>query len=194
MVSTRRAARPLPASHSRGFAPIVGANARVLVLGSLPGRKSLEMSQYYAQPQNSFWRIMERLFGAGPSLAYPARLERLLECRVAVWDVLAAGERSGSLDSAIVTSTIVINDFPAFFEQHPGIRLVCFNGAKAAEIYRRRVLPVLAAPQADLESRILPSTSPANAALNFDAKLERWSSALAAAAHRQTDAKRSARR
>jgi len=137
------------------------------------------MRQYYAQPQNGFWRIMEVLFGAGPALAYEARLERLIASRVAVWDVLAAGERSGSLDSAIVEASIVTNDFAAFFERHGDIRLICFNGAKAAELYRRKVLPTLRERFAALESVRLPSTSPANASLRFEQKLARWTAALA---------------
>lgn len=165
---------------SVGFAPIVGGRPRVLVLGSLPGRKSLEMGQYYAQPQNGFWRIMGALFGAGPSLPYPQRLERLIANRVAVWDVLAAGERDGSLDSAIVPSSIVVNDFGSFFARHADIGLVCFNGTKAADLYRRRVAPVLAPPFASLPFRLLPSTSPANASVPFAAKLATWSAALSA--------------
>src|SRR4029453_2610009 len=116
---------------SVGFGPICAPSARILVLGSLPGRKSLEMRQYYAQPQNAFWRIMGSLFDAGPELAYADRVERLVASRVAVWDVLAAGERSGSLDSAIVAASIVINDFSAFFERHGDLGVICFNGAKA---------------------------------------------------------------
>jgi len=161
-----------------GFPPIVGGLPRVLVLGSLPGRKSLEMGQYYAQPQNGFWRIMGALFGAGPSLPYAGRLERLIAKRVAVWDVLAAGERDGSLDSAIVPASIVVNDFGAFLARHADIGLVCFNGTKAAELYRRRVLPALAPELALLPSRVLPSTSPANASVPFGAKLATWSAAL----------------
>jgi hypoxanthine-DNA glycosylase len=164
---------------SRGFAPIGDVRARILILGSLPGRKSIEMSQYYAQAQNSFWRIMEVLFGAGPALAYLERLERLIAYRIAVWDVLAAGERSGSLDSAIVTSSIVINDFQTFFARHRSLQLICFNGAKAAELYRRKVLPHLEPAHAVLDARVLPSTSPANASVSFNDKLARWSSALA---------------
>jgi double-stranded uracil-DNA glycosylase len=163
---------------SVGFAPIAGGRPRLLVLGSLPGRKSLEMGQYYAQPQNGFWRIMGEIFGAGPSLPYPERLERLIANRVAVWDVLAAGERDGSLDSAIVASSIVVNDFAAFFARHGDIDLICFNGTKAAELYRRRVLPGLAPTFASLRSRVLPSTSPANASVPFAAKLARWSAGL----------------
>jgi hypoxanthine-DNA glycosylase len=164
--------------HSVGFPPIADPRATILILGSLPGQKSLEMSQYYAQPQNGFWKIMDALFGAGPSLPYPARLERLIERRVAVWDVLAAGERVGSLDSAIVSASAVCNDFAEFFEQHPKIRRVCFNGTKAAELYRRLVLPTLAPRAAGLDLRRLPSTSPAHASLPFAAKLALWSAAL----------------
>ena len=163
---------------SVGFPPIADPRAAVLILGSLPGQKSLEMRQYYAQPQNGFWKIVDALFGAGPSLPYAARLERLIECRVAVWDVLAAGERAGSLDSAIVRESCVINDFAGFFTRHRGIRRVCFNGGKAAELYRRLVVPTLPADIAALDARVLPSTSPAHASLSFAAKLERWSEAL----------------
>jgi TDG/mug DNA glycosylase family protein len=136
------------------------------------------MGQYYAQPQNVFWRIMDSVFGAGPALAYADRIERLLASRIAVWDVLAAGERSGSLDSAIVASNIVVNDFSAFFERHGDVGLICFNGAKAAELYRRKVQPGLAPHLAALEQHLLPSTSPANASLSFATKLERWSAVL----------------
>jgi double-stranded uracil-DNA glycosylase len=163
-----------------GFPPLAAPDARVLVLGSLPGRRSLEMRQYYAQPQNAFWKIMGRLFGAAPELPYERRVERLRAQRIAVWDVLAAGERKGSLDSAIVPSSIVVNDFAAFFEVHRDIRLVCFNGGKAAELYRRRVLPDLPAAAAALETRRLPSTSPAHAARPFAAKLALWHAALVA--------------
>jgi hypoxanthine-DNA glycosylase len=168
----------LNAALAIGFPPIAGGAPRILVLGSLPGRKSLEMRQYYAQPQNGFWRIMGALFGAGPSLPYPERLEQLIANRVAVWDVLAAGERNGSLDSAIVASSIVVNDFDAFLTRHGDIGLICFNGTKAAELYRRRVLPALSPRFASLPSRVLPSTSPANAAVPFAAKLASWSSAF----------------
>jgi len=184
MVTAPRHSQP-PA---RGFPPICDPRARVLILGSLPGRKSIEMGQYYAQAQNGFWKIMDALFGAGPSLAYGVRLKRLIAQRVAVWDVLAAGARSGSLDSAIVTSSIVINDFQTFFQRQRAVRLICFNGAKAAELYRRRVLPALEPELAALDTRVLPSTSPANASISFDAKLAAWSSALSIPVSERADA------
>jgi double-stranded uracil-DNA glycosylase len=148
------------------------------VLGSLPGRRSLEAREYYAQPQNAFWRIMGRLFGAEPSLPYEQRLERLREGHVALWDVLAAGEREGSLDASIVPASVVVNDFGSFFARHGDIGLVCFNGRTAAELYRRRVVPQLTPAQAALATRLLPSTSPAHASLRFEQKLARWSAAL----------------
>ena len=163
---------------SVGFPPVADSRARVLVLGSLPGRKSLEMREYYAQPHNAFWRIMGKLFGAGPHLSYDARLAKLRALGVAVWDVLAAGEREGSLDSAIVPSTILVNDFNEFFARHAQIRAICFNGNTAAGLYKRKVLPRLDAASAALATQVLPSTSPAYASLRFEQKLERWSAAL----------------
>jgi len=160
--------------HSQGFAPLARADARVLVLGSLPGRESLRRRQYYAQPQNAFWRIMGALFDAGPEHSYAERRARLLAARVAVWDVCAAAYRAGSLDSSIVASSVVANDLGRFLARHPGIGLVCFNGAKAAALYRRHVLPALPAPLRELRCVVLPSTSPAHAALRLERKIAAW--------------------
>ena len=165
---------------SVGFPPIADARARVLILGSLPGRKSLELQQYYAQPYNAFWRIMGSLFGAEPTLPYAERRDKLREHGIALWDVLAAGEREGSLDSSIVAASIVVNDFNGFFEQQPGIRAIFFNGNTAAQLFRRKVVPVLRGDWAAIATRVLPSTSPAYASLRFEEKLARWSAAFSA--------------
>lgn len=160
--------------HAKSFPPIADRHARVLILGSLPGQTSLRMQQYYAQPQNAFWKIMGRLFGAGVELPYAERCRTLVRNGVALWDVCAAAERPGSLDSAIVTSSVVPNGFAAFIEALPQLRLVCFNGAKAAALYRRAVLPGLPAEPL-IAYRTLPSTSPAHAGMRFNEKLVRWS-------------------
>ena len=94
--------------------------------------------------------------------------------------MLAAGEREGSLDSAIVPASIVVNDFNAFFERHRRIGLICFNGNTAAGLFRRKVLPGLAPEWAAIERHVLPSTSPAYASLRFEQKLARWTAVLGA--------------
>lgn len=158
----------------RCFPPIAGADARVLILGSLPGQMSLQRQQYYALPRNAFWAIMGQLVGAGPESPYAQRTQTLVERRIALWDVCAVAERAGSLDSAILRASVVPNDFAGFLGRHADIRLICFNGAKAAELYRRLVDPALHAALRDIPTRVLPSTSPAHASMSFDDKLTHW--------------------
>lgn len=166
------------AHKARGFPPIAGAHARILILGSLPGQVSLQRQQYYAQPQNTFWKIMGRLFGAGPDLAYDERAQRLVSNGIALWDVCAAAQRPGSLDASIVHSSVAPNDFASFIASHPDIRFICFNGGKAADLYRRLVLPNLPATLRAIHHETLPSTSPAHAAMGFEEKLARWAAVL----------------
>ena len=163
------------AAPSRGFSYVADRNARLLILGSLPGVRSIEAQQYYAQPQNSFWRIMGELFGARRELGYAEQLAKLNACGIALWDVAAAAERPGSLDSAIVHASVQANDFAGFFKTHRQIGLICFNGAKAAELYRRLVLPTLDERSAAIPTKRMPSTSPAHAAMPYAKKLEAWS-------------------
>ena len=160
------------------FPPIADAHVRVLILGSLPGQVSLQRQQYYAQPQNAFWKIMGRLFGAGPELPYEERVQGLVRNGIALWDVCAAAQRPGSLDASIVHSSVVPNDIASFIESHPGVGLICFNGGKAAELYRRLVLPGLPATVCAIRYETLPSTSPAHAAMPFEEKLTRWAAIL----------------
>ena len=160
------------------FPPIADAHVRVLILGSLPGQVSLQRQQYYAQPQNAFWKIMGRLFGAGPELPYEERVQRLARNGIALWDVCAAAQRQGSLDASIVHSSVVPNDIASFIASHPGVGLICFNGGKAAELYRRLVLPGLPATVCAIRYETLPSTSPAHAAMPFEEKLTRWAAIL----------------
>ena len=162
-----------------GFPPIESPRARVLILGSLPGQLSLQQRQYYAQPRNAFWRIMGTLFGAGPELNYAERIEQLTRSNVAVWDVCACAQRPGSLDSAIVSATAQPNEFAEFFREHGALQLVAFNGAKAAQLYARKVSPSLTAELRGIRTITLPSTSPAHAALSYERKLAEWSNALA---------------
>jgi hypoxanthine-DNA glycosylase len=157
----------------RGFPPVAAADARILILGSMPGQASLAAGRYYAHERNAFWRIMGDLFGAGPALPYGQRLARLQAAGIALWDVIAACQRSGSLDADIVPGSVRANDFRGFFAGHPGIARVYFNGAAAETAFRRLALPGLDAPPLPIQR--LPSTSPAHAALGYAEKLAAWS-------------------
>jgi hypoxanthine-DNA glycosylase len=164
---------------SVGFDPIATPAARVLILGSLPGRESLERREYYASPFNAFWRVMGELVGAAPDLHYELRRRRLDEAGIALWDVCRSANRPGSLDADIDHRSVVPNDFALFFAGKSQIQAIAFNGKKAADLYRRKVLPGLPPTSASLQSFTLPSTSSANALMTFPEKVSRWRSALA---------------
>jgi len=158
----------------RSFPPIADEHATILILGSMPGKESLRQNQYYAHPQNAFWKIMGDLIGAHPSLPYPQRLHILTAAHIALWDVLQTCERQGSLDADIQNETA--NDFAAFFAKHPNITHVFFNGAKAEQIFKRFVLEKQKLPP--LEFMRLPSTSPAHAGMRYEEKLKVWRKAI----------------
>lgn len=115
------------------------------------------------------------LANAGPELPYARRTRRLTTAGVALWDVLQASIRPGSLDSAIDTDTAVANDFADFLSNYTTLRMVAFNGKKAASLFQKLVAPALAKPAASVDYLTLPSTSPAHAAMSFEEKLACWS-------------------
>lgn len=156
------------------FPPIAAPNTKVLILGSMPGERSLQMNQYYAHPQNVLWKIMGDLVGAGRELEYVERVAKLLEAGIGLWEVLESCHRPGSLDSAINPQTMQPNDFNAFFAEHPKVMHVFFNGGLAADAYRRRVKPTLLSDYDYIHYQRLPSTSPAHASRNYQQKLEVW--------------------
>jgi len=160
--------------HDTGFPLSAAADAQVLILGSMPSRKSLADDQYYAHPHNAFWPIMAALLGFDPQLPYADRLQQLRLHRVALWDVAYQCVRPGSMDHAIAMDSVVANDFAALFSHYSHIRMVFFNGQKAGELYRKKVLPQLPDAFRQIPSRILPSTSPANAAASRSQKLRAW--------------------
>jgi len=166
---------PRVSNHDRCFASISRRDATALVLGSLPGRRSLELQQYYAHPHNAFWKLIAAIFTADAALPYAQRTRILTRHRIALWDVLAAAQRPGSLDSSIVPSSAQVNDFQAFLHAHPQIQNVYFNGRKAEQLYRRFALPKGATEFSHIQYECLPSTSPAHAGMSFAKKLERWS-------------------
>ena len=160
------AAKPL----LKSFPPVARADAELLILGSMPGEESLSKAQYYAFPQNAFWRIAGGLCGFDPALPYAKRLAALKKARVALWDVVGTCHREGSLDSSIKDA--VPNDLPALLARCPGLKLVACNGGASYAALRRFF------PDFPLPVVRLPSTSPAAARLSFDSKLDQWRVAL----------------
>jgi hypoxanthine-DNA glycosylase len=157
------ASRPLKAS----FPPVVDPRTRILVLGSLPGEISLARGQYYANPQNQFWRLIGAVMGAElTGLGYEARLERLLEARVGLWDVIATAERAGSLDAAIRGHTP--NELADLAASLPELRAIGFNGGTSARIGRKAL-----EGRGDWALVPLPSSSPAFTR-PFSEKLREW--------------------
>jgi len=157
---------PAQALRYTGLAPIAGKNPRVLILGSFPGRRSLADQQYYANPQNHFWRVAESLFGIARDLPYTDRVTLLTEHGIALWDVIYSCARIGSADDRIRDP--VFNDLPGFITRHPSLELVALNGNTAGRYYSTLNL------QDTIRSVILPSTSPANTRLSIVEKIRRW--------------------
>ena len=167
----------MPAINS--FSPVLKPGAKILILGSMPGKRSLEDNQYYAHPRNTFWRIFLNLFSPEESFSegideYQQKIACLENANVALWDVLQSCLRESSLDSDIVESSIIVNDFSRLFSENPTIKHIYFNGAKAEELYKRYVIPSLSDQAKRLSMTRLPSTSPAYAALSFEKKLQEW--------------------
>ena len=162
---------------SEGFPAVARSDARVLILGSLPGERSIAEQQYYAHPRNAFWPIMKALFDVEGS--YPERVAQLADNRIALWDVLNSCVRPGSLDASIIADSVSVNDFEGLFRSCPEIGMIAFNGRKAAQLFTKFV------DRRSIDRPVcqvgLPSTSPAYAAMPFSGKLTLWRQALAPA-------------
>ena len=156
----------------RNFEPVFAPDARVMIVGSMPSVKSLEMAQYYAHPRNAFWPILFDVFGAEPTQDYEKKKALIRENGLALWDAAACCEREGSLDSAM--RNIVFSDFGALYEKCPHIHTVLCNGGTAHALFMKSGA---AAGKTVLR---MPSTSPAYT-MAYAKKLEAWRTALCAA-------------
>lgn len=155
------------------FAPLIDKQTEIMVLGTMPGVKSLTEQQYYAHPQNAFWKIISILYNNGKNFdSYDDKKYCLLEKHIGLWDNLQYCRREGSLDTNITDA--VPNDFENLFKEYPNVRKLLFNGQSSYKFFKK-YHPVL------LEKtvyEIMPSTSPANASVRFEQKLEIWQKAL----------------
>ncbi len=156
------------------FPPVVSPKARLLVLGSMPGIASLDAQQYYAHPRNAFWAIMQTLFGIDAQAPYPQRIAQLRDHGIALWDVAGSCIRPGSLDSAIDASSVQANDFAALLRAYPTIHTIAFNGRSVQQLFQRHALPQIPAELLPATRLCLPSTSPANARVSLQQKVQAW--------------------
>jgi len=154
----------------RSFPPVIDERCTRLVLGTAPGAVSLREARYYAHPRNAFWPIVYGLYGAVPEDDYGARLAFAKSKGIALWDVLRECRREGSLDSKIRDP--IANDIAGLLHRFPAVTAIYLNGAEAARLFRRLVLPAL--PPGRAAVRPMPSTSPAHT-MPFEAKLAAWS-------------------
>lgn len=152
---------------TKSFLPIIGKNPKVLILGTLPSKKSLELRQYYGHPRNAFWKILFTLFNDTFSSNYDNKKSLAIEHNIAIWDVCFTAIRKGSLDSAIKEESP--NKIDALLKNNTSISSIAFNGQKAAKLYAKYF------PKFDNINYItLLSTSPANAKYSFEEKLRDW--------------------
>ena len=137
----------------------------------MPGRKSLEMQEYYSHPQNIFWRIIFNLLKEDEKSTYLEKISLVTENQIALWDVCYSCTREGSLDSKIKNETP--NQILDFLNRYQSIDTCIFNGQKAREKYLKYFDYI-----EGLEYHCLPSTSPANAGMNFQEKLVKWGNSI----------------
>lgn len=149
------------------FPPIVAPDIQVLILGSMPGDRSIAENQYYGHPQNRFWRMLAVITDSPVPKDYPTKKKLLLQNRIGLWDVARQAIRKGSMDSDIKNA--VPNDISGLIVRHPGLRLIGFNGRKAEALFDKHFNR-----SPNLGYLSLPSTSPANAGITFEALCERW--------------------
>jgi hypoxanthine-DNA glycosylase len=165
-------------AQSVGFPPLLGESPRLLILGSLPGQASLAAQQYYAMPRNAFWTVISAYTGVAATAPYTDRCAALIRIGIAVWDVCASAQRSGSLDAHIWRRSVRANPIGHFLAEQPSIRALLFNGQTAAQLYTRHIRPSLSGALAALPQYVLPSTSPAHAAVSVTAKSATWDKVL----------------
>lgn len=155
-------------TRKRSFAHVTDVNIRLLILGSLPGEASLARSQYYAHPQNAFWKLMSEVIGEDlRAMEYDQRLQTLLQHGIGLWDVVAEARREGSLDSNIADHAG--NDLTGLLDKLPQLTTIGFNGGTAAKLG----LKVLKERAAQYRIVLLPSSSPAHT-MAYAKKLEQW--------------------
>lgn len=152
------------------FPPVVDSDCQVLILGSFPSVKSRADGFFYGHPQNRFWRVLAAVYGETVPQDIPAKKALLLRHHIALWDVIASCEITGSSDATVKAAVPV--DIARVTANAPIRRVLC-NGALAGKLYARHL-----ESQVGIQADVLPSTSPANAAWTLDMLIPVWKAAL----------------
>lgn len=152
------------------FKPIIFNDSKTLILGSFPSLKSFENSFYYAHPRNQFWPILSSIYGM-PVKSKQEKIALLKSAKIALWDVVGSCERSNSADTNL--KLCEPNDIESLLKEYGSIKRILFTGRKAQTLFKR-----FFDDRIDLPTALLPSPSPAYAAMDFSAKLKIWKEAL----------------
>lgn len=158
----------------KSFKPNIDENSKILILGSMPGVKSLEEQQYYAHPQNRFWKVMGMFCNTKnlPDLNYKNKLKVLLNNKIALWDVIESCNREGSLDTDIKNE--IPNNIPDLLKQYPNIKGIIFNGGKSYSAFKKHFPKLLK----QYKCYKMPSSSPANAKYKLENLYEEWKTTI----------------
>lgn len=157
-----------------GFGPVWDNNTKILILGSMPSVKSLEVMRYYGHSQNAFWPILTRLLDIPSDTPYDLRLKLMNLRGIGLWDVVQSCQRQGSSDSSI--TQVVPNDLVRCKKECPALICIAFNGKTAEKLFRRYFT---VSDFGCIRLLSLPSTSPANAMLSREQKWNIWRDSLA---------------
>ncbi len=162
--------------HNEGLQAVCGISPRVLILGSFPSELSLKRQEYYGNPHNHFWVIMDSVLGISAELSYRDRTELIKQKHIALWDVARECRREGSSDSSICD--VVQNDIIGFINENPSVKAIFLNGKTGAGKIFTRFFKDFEVIFPDIDVLVMPSTSPANASIGLSVKTERWSAIL----------------
>lgn len=166
-VANRVVSKPITADTKTSFDPISNSDTTVLILGTMPGDKSLELGEYYGHPRNRFWKIISSITDNNLPQSYTDKKALLLKTKIAIWDVAHKANRKGSLDSAIEDEEP--NDLDSFIARHKNLKVIGFNGTKSEALFDRYF-----DREKGLKYVSLPSTSPANTGIDFDNICKVW--------------------
>ncbi len=153
---------------SKSFSPIIYSDTKILILGSLPGKKSLELKQYYGHARNRIWKILSHLTGGDIPVTYQQKKELLCKNKIGLWDVALSAHREGSLDSNIKDESP--NDIEGLIKNYDSIKVIGFNGKKSEKMFYKYFTENL-----EIKYVPLPCTNPANMAISFEDICARWS-------------------